>query len=503
MGPMAQSNHRSIGSPLPLGLAAALDGWRQRPGPLYLRLSDALAAAIEAEEILPGTKLPPERLLAEQLGVARTTVATALDALEGRGLLERRQGRGTHVAGVHGGQVEPRAADLTTTLQRNIIFRRLGDRGADAVDLLGNPAPGAAARAAVVAAAREVDFAGLMADSGYFPLGYPPLRRALAEHLTAGGLPSTEEEILVTAGAQQAISLLAAYYTKPGSAVMLEDPTFPGAIDAFRAAGAHVLSVAIQETGGAPGPIAAAMADGSVRAVYLMPTHHNPTGTVMPDPVRRELVRTSARTGVPIIEDGSLADLTLAGQVPPPLAAHGQDAPIVSIGSLSKLFWPGLRVGWIRAGRSMIAQLGQVKAVADLGTSVVSQAIACLLLGDAQRLREQRRQELGERLAILQDLLPRLLPDWTWRRPRGGMYVWCKLPDGSATELAQVASRHGVLIAPGAIMSPTGRFDDFVRLSFDAEPDPLRAGLHRLAAAWDAYATAVRDRGARRIDVIV
>ncbi len=500
---MAQSNRRSNGVPLPLGLAAALDGWRHLSGPLYLRLSAALAAAIEAEEILPGTKLPPERLLAEQLGVARTTVAAALEALEGRGLLERRQGRGTHVAGVHGGQVEPRAADLTTTLQRNIIFRRLGDRSADSVDLLGNPAPGPAARAAVVAAAQAVDFDGLMTDNGYFPLGYPPLRRALAGHLTGAGLPTTEEEILVTAGAQQAISLLAAYYARPGASVMLEDPTFPGAIDAFRAAGAHILSVAIQETGGAPGPIAAAMTDGSVRAVYLMPTYHNPTGTVMPDAVRRELVRLSARTAVPIIEDASLADLTMAGQPPPPLAAYGRDAPIVTVGSLSKLFWPGLRVGWIRAGRSMIAQLGQVKAVADLGTSVVSQAIAENVLAEARRLQDLRRQELGERLAVVQDLLGRLLPDWTWRRPRGGLYVWAKLPDGSATELAQVASRHGVLIAPGAIMSPTGRFDDFVRLSFDAQPDSLREGLRRLAEAWDDYATAVRDRGARRIDVIV
>ncbi len=206
--------------------------------------------------------------------------------------------------------------------------------------------PGAAIRQAVAAAAGAIDLDGLMSDHGY-PLGYPPLRRAIAAHLSARGLPTAEEQILVTGGAQQAISLLAGYYASSGSVVMLEDPTFPGAVDAFRAAAGADIKL-----------IAATISESTVRAVHLMPTFHNPTGAVMPEAARRELARLGRASGVPIIEDNTLAELALECEPPPPLAAYGRDAHIVSIGSLSKLFWAGLRVGWVRGPRSAIAQLG-------------------------------------------------------------------------------------------------------------------------------------------------
>jgi len=160
-------------------------------------------------------------------------------------------------------------------------------------------------------------------------------------------------------------------------------------------------------------------------------------------------------------------------------------------------------VGWIRAPRPQIAQLGRLKAVADLGTSLVSQAIAVHLLHDGDRIRRLRRREVAGRLAVLQDLLPRGLPDWSWRRPAGGLTVWARLPDGSASDLAQVARRHGVLIAPGPVMSATGRFDDYVRLPFDYPPETLREGIGRLARAWRAYHDALDVQGPRQVEVIV
>ena len=160
-------------------------------------------------------------------------------------------------------------------------------------------------------------------------------------------------------------------------------------------------------------------------------------------------------------------------------------------------------MGWIRAPRPLIARLGRLKAVADLGTSLVSQAIAVHLLHDGDRIRRLRRREVAGRLAVLQDLLPRGLPDWSWRRPAGGLTVWARLPDGSASDLAQVARRHGVLIAPGPVMSATGRFDDYVRLPFDYPPETLREGIGRLARAWRAYHDALDVQGPRQVEVIV
>ena len=500
---MRATNHLRIGM-LPLELRSALEGWRLGEGPLQRRLAAALTSAIGRHDLLPGTKLPPERVLAAQLGVARTTVSAAYELLERTGLVDRRQGRGTHVTGGDGRPVGLRAADLTTSLQRNIIFRRLTEGPPGAVDLLGSSAPpGAAIRQAVAAAASAVDLDELMTDHGYYPLGYPPLRRTVAAHLSARGLPTSQEQVLITGGAQQAISLLAAYYVSPGAVIVLEDPTFPGAVDAFRAAGGRILTVPVHAAGADIKLIAATISQNTVQAVYLMPTFHNPAGALMPEPARRELARVGRASRIPIIEDNTLAELALGCEPPPPLGAYDRDAHIVSIGSLSKLFWAGLRVGWIRASRSAIAQLGQLKAVADLGSSLVSQAIAASMLTDAERIGELRRAELAGRLALLEDLLHVMLPDWRWRRPKGGLSIWARLPAGSSTELAQIACQCGVLIAPGPLMSPTGRFDEFIRLAFDHEPAVLHEGVQRLAAAWRSYAAALDSHGPNRMDVIV
>jgi DNA-binding transcriptional MocR family regulator len=501
---MSGTNQRGIGLSLPTELADALHGWRQGTGPLHRRLAAALAGAAEREDLLPGTRLPPERVLAAHLAVARTTVSAAYRQLEARGLVARRQGRGTHVTGAMGAGVGARAAELTTSLQRNILFRRLGESPADAVDLLGScEAPGPAVREALVAAGAAVDV-GVLADGhGYLPLGYLPLRRAVAAHLTARGLVTAEEEILVTGGAQQAISLLASYYVTSGAVVVVEDPTFPGAIDAFRAAGGRILTVPVRQAGADAGLLAATISQAPVRAVYLMPTFHNPTGCVVPEQGRRELARLCRTSGIPFIEDSTVAELALGGEPPLPLAAYGRDAQIVSVGSLSKVFWAGLRVGWIRASRPLVAQLGRLKAVADLGTSLVSQAIAVNLLAGADRIWDLRRAELAGRLSLLQGLLERYLPDWTWRRPGGGLCVWARLPEGSSTELARIAGRHGVLIAPGPVMSPTGQFDEHVRLPFDHRPEVLEQGICRLGLAWQDYRGVLDAYGPRRLDVIV
>jgi len=504
MEPMSGTNQGSVGLAPSIELRDALDGWRRGTGPLHRRLAAALADAAEREDLLPGTKLPPERVLAAYLGVARTTVSAAYKQLELRGLVARRQGRGTHVTGAEGAGAGARAAELTTSLQRNVLFRRLGESPADAVDLLGScEVPGPAVREALAAAGAAVNIGELADGHGYVPLGYLPLRRAVAARLTARGLVTAEEEILITGGAQQAISLLASYYLTPGAVVVVEDPTFPGAIDAFRTAGGRILTVPVRQAGADAGLLAATISQSAVRAVYLMPTFHNPTGCVTPEQGRRELARLCRVSGIPFIEDSTLAELALGSEPPLPLAAYARDAQIVSVGSLSKVFWAGLRVGWIRAPRPVIAQLGRLKAVIDLGTSLVSQAIAVNLLADADRIWDLRRRELAGRLALLQDLLERHLPGWTWRRPGGGLCVWARLPDGSSTDLAQIAGRHGVLIAPGPVMSPTGRFDEYVRLPFDHRPEMLEQGICRLGRAWHAYRSALDAHGPRRIDVIV
>ncbi len=495
---MNGSNHVGIGSDLRL----ALEGWRDGDGPLYTRLAAALSAGIEAGALLGGTRLPPERALAGELGIGRGTVVAAYRVLGEQGLVHRRQGRGTEIAGSDAAFVSSHAAELTTSLQRNVFFRKLSEASADTIDLMGTLAPPCeTVRDALDRAVKDLDVGGLARDHGYHPLGYPPLRRAVAAHLTSLGLPTDERRLLVTAGAQQAISLVMAYYLRPNELLLVEDPTFPGAIDAASTARARILTVPTHEAGADIPVLASTLARNAVRAVYLMPTYHNPTGAVMPADARREVARLSEMTGTPVIEDLTLAELSLAGEPPPPIAAFARRAPVLTIGSVSKLFWSGLRVGWVRAPEATIGQLGRLKAVADLGGSLLSQAVAVDLLANAGPIKEARRQELTDRLALLERLLRDRLPSWRWLRPSGGAALWVKLPAGSATDFAHTAALHEVSVAPGPVMSAIGGFDDFIRVPFGQAEDTLGEGVARLARAWTAY---TRDGlTSRHLDVVV
>jgi DNA-binding transcriptional MocR family regulator len=165
--------------------------------------------------------------------------------------------------------------------------------------------------------------------------------------------------------------------------------------------------------------------------------------------------------------------------------------------------WAGLRVGWIRAHRPVIAQFGRLKAVADLGTSLYSQAIAVHLIANLDRIRDFRLCELARRLAHMDELLQRELPDWRWRRPKGGLLLWARLPGGTATEIAYIAQRCGVVVVPGSVMSPTGRFDDFIRLPLDHDPAVLGEGIRRLASAWKTYRATLHADESNPADIVV
>src|SRR5262249_44251430 len=160
--------------------------------------------------------------------------------------------------------------------------------------------------------------------------------------------------------------------------------------------------------------------------VYLMPTFQNPTGVVAPESHRRELARLATERGIPILEDDALANLDLGVRPPPPISSYAPAAPILSAGSLSKLLWAGLRVGWIRAPEPLISQLARRKALGDLGNSVVSQAVAARLLPRAEEIRDSRRRQILERLEVMEERMARLLPEWSWRRPGGGLSLWVR-----------------------------------------------------------------------------
>lgn len=486
-------------------MAALLGDWTAGSGTLSAKLAAALSRAISREELPAGTRLPSERLLAAALALSRTTIVASYETLRRDGLVESRVGSGTRVVPRAGGASLPRdpwrdeeAVPATSTL----VMRAVAEDAAGSISFMAAHLPGVseALEAALAKSRREI--ASLARHHGYMPLGLPALRTALARHLTARGLPTKEEQILVTNGAQQGIGLVASLLLSPGDEVAVEDPTYPGALDLFAQARARFLPLPPAGEATAVEKIAAALARPRMRLLYVLPTFHNPTGAVMPERARREIARLAEQSGAAVLEDHTLSDLSLGAATPPPIASFARRAPVLTVGSLSKLYWGGLRIGWIRGPEPLIHRLARRKAMEDLGSSVISQAVAVRLLESADEIAKLRRAQAGERLEALTRGLAKRLPDWKWKRPAGGLTLWVALPRGSASEFAHVAARNGVAVLPGPVCSPTNGFADHLRLAFVPEPSEIREGVERMARAWEKYGVA-RESARARVGVIV
>jgi DNA-binding transcriptional MocR family regulator len=484
----------------PSPLAASLARWARGSGPLYRQLAEAIRDTIRRGEMPTGTRLPTERALALELSVSRSTVVAAYDLLRGDGWLESRQGSGTWVRR-HASVIRFGEDRLGFTGRATTSFRALIEGAGEGVAFTCAALPAGDLFERPSARRAFEDLVDVSRSAiGYEAPGHPPLRDAIADHLTRrGSLPTTRDEVIVTTGAQQAIGLAAALYARPGDVAVVEDPTYLAAIDIFTAANVRLLAVPIGVQGVRPERLRESIVASSARLAYVMPTFHNPTGAVMAERERRELAYLAAELQVPIVEDLTVADIALDREPPPPIGAFQGDVPVLTIGSLSKSLWGGLRVGWIRAPAPVIQRLARIKLVTDHGTSTVSQVLAVRLLEDLDAILAERLEVVRERRALLGSLLREHLPAWTWDEPPGGLSLWVRIPVGDASAFAQVADRHGATLVPGPMTSVDGNFADRLRLPYVLSPDELRDGVERLARAWAEYeplATSV-SRGVR------
>jgi DNA-binding transcriptional MocR family regulator len=323
--------------------------------------------------------------------------------------------------------------------------------------------------------------------NGYEPAGIEALREAVAAFFTDRGLPTHAEEVLVTNGALQGIGLVASLFLRPGDRVVVEDPTCPMVLSSLRTTRARLLPTPVDTQGVDPEHVEEAFARTSPNLAYVTPIFHNPTGAVMDELRRQRLGMMARRFQIPIIEDLSVEDIALQGDRHSPIAAFAPDAPILSVGSLSKLFWAGLRIGWVRGPAAIIARLTRLKAVQDLGSPLLAQVHATKLLTRTDEARIERRNQLAPRLDCLAEMLSERLPDWHWQRPRGGLSVWVRMPAGDTRAFAQVVQRRGIVIAPGTVFSVGERHEEYLRIPFVLEPDTLVTGIEHLARAWHAW----------------
>jgi len=430
--------------------------------PLYRTIADGVIRDIRRGRFQEGSRLPASRALARTHEVNRATVHQALQVLKREGWIETNKGGGTRVArrSLAGPVVGPAPSwdRIASTLLARILAEAGAQEGPPSLPHdLARLAPDerefpAEAFAKVLA---EVARDGALLAYGS-PFGYRPLRETLAARLERRGVPADADSLLIVNGAQQGLDLITRALVDPGDAVGVESPSYSGALSLLRAHGARPLGVLLDAEGPEPGALRAALAE-RPKFLYTIPDFQNPTGLLATAARRRDLVGAAAAAGVLVVEDAFDADLSVEGELPPPLAAFAP-GHVVHIGTISKALFPGVRVGWISGPREFVHRLAALKRIGELTSPPVLQAALNVFLsrGDYDRHLLRVKARLKARLALAQRTVLRSFPVGTrCERPLGGWVLWVELPAGiSGRELAEAARGEGVLVSPGGDYAP-------------------------------------------------
>ncbi|ROT31191.1 PLP-dependent aminotransferase family protein [Micromonospora sp. HM5-17] len=456
-------------------LARMLGQWHALPGrrrdPDYAALAGAVRGLLADGRLPLGVRLPAERELAEALGISRTTVTAAYRTLRETGHITSRRGAGSW-----------------TTLPNG---HRVGSTGMlaplDDLDVIDFACAALAAPVELTDAARAAvdDLPRYLGGAGYHPTGIVELRAMIAARFTARGLPTSAEQILVTNGVQHALDLVLRLALPAGAGVLVESPTYPNALAAFAARRARITTHGLDAEGAGwdADLLLGGLRQTRPRLAYLIPEFQNPTGHLMPTELRERVVATAQTTGTDLVVDESFVDVALDGvEMPPPTAVFDRHSRVFTIGGMSKPYWGGLRIGWIRASAPQVQRLAAARVGVDMAGPVLDQLVAVRLLAERETIVAARRAQLTAQRDALLAVLRDELPAWRVRPPQGGVTLWAELDAPIASALARAAERVGVRIAPGPRFGLDGTLERFLRLPFTLPPAELTEAVRRLAA---------------------
>jgi GntR family transcriptional regulator/MocR family aminotransferase len=475
---------------------------RQSATPLYQQITSYLRQGILSGSLASDTRLPASRQLARALGVNRITVETAYAELEADGLIFSKVGSGTYIL-----PVKPLPPISKVTSGTPWPLWQQGPRvkaEASGVGMLNETY-------ATTEHPELINFSDGSGDSHLFPVddfrkvlqsimrrdgisaldygersGYAPLRSTLAHILASQGLQTQPENILITAGSQQALSLVSQLLLKPGDVILVESPTYAGALDLFRSLNFKVVGIPTDEQGMRVEVLEGLLQQYHPRLIYTIPNFHNPTGTCLSSPRRRDLLVLADRYNVPILEDDFVGDLRYDGRTQPSLKALDPGGRVIYISTFSKMLMPGLRVGFLVADGPVYDSLVNFKYVNDLATSTLIQRAleTYVTVGRYQAHLRRSCQVFRKRrdamLAAIQRYLP---PDVHADPPQGGLFIWLQLPDHLFSEkLLVLAHEEGVDFVPGDHFFPdNSNGKDWLRLNFVVQPpDQIEEGIQRL-----------------------
>ncbi|GGG59652.1 MocR-like pyridoxine biosynthesis transcription factor PdxR [Paenibacillus radicis (ex Gao et al. 2016)] len=467
---------------------------RQVKKPIYEQIADHLEQRISYGEFPPGSLLPSERKLAEQLGVNRSTVILAFAELRAMGIIESRTGSGTRVS-TSKWEATPkhtpnwsRYAEGGSFLPNLPFMRKIRESLAQQPSLIDMASGELAADLAPID-----EITALMGEHRYTsylgydnPQGYTPLREALVSHLERQrGIRTTESSILITSGSQQSLYLITQCLLSPGDAVAIEDPSYCYSLPLFQSAGLRLFRLPVDQYGARSEDIRSLYKKHRIKMVFLNPNFQNPTGSVPTAERRNQLLAAASELGLPIVEDDPFSLTAYENSPPPPLKSMDPLGSILYIGSFSKIAASGLRIGWMVAPNAIVERLADARQQMDFGLSVIPQQVAAQFLNSAyfdphlNRLRMQLQFKRDLLIEALRKELPGLI---TFSVPQGGLHLWCKLvPEVHDGKLLDEAIRKGIVFVPGSVY---GSESGYVRFTFArARAEEIAPGVAKFAEA--------------------
>ncbi|PID21800.1 GntR family transcriptional regulator [Sporosarcina sp. P3] len=458
--------------------------------PKYIQIVEYIKEKIAKGEWAIGDRIPSQRALAKLFDVNRSTVISALDELTADGLIEGKSGKGTVVIhntwtlmghtsstnwnenialGIHKASMETVQKINEAESENDLIQLSKGELSPDIFPLK-----------KMRSVVRKVS--DRLEPFGYeVPKGNLQLRQAISEYLKKAGIHASPSSILVVSGALQALHLISIGLLQKGSTVFLEKPSYLYSLSMFQSMGMDLKGLPMDGEGLVLSSIYQPKSKNSV--LYTIPTFHNPTGKLMQEKRREELIQFCVKEQLPVIEDDVYRELWIDSPPPAPLKANDHHGNILYLGSLSKSLSPGLRIGWVVGSESVIDRLADLKMQSDYGSSTLSQQVAAEWLSSGLYedhllfVREQLKIRRGTALGALETYLS---PYATWEIPKGGFFIWIKIkPAFQLRNLFQKALAKGILLNPGSIYAEQS--GQSIRLSYAyASLEEINEGIFRL-----------------------
>jgi len=456
--------------------------------PLFRQIVSEVRSLIDNGTLKPGDRLPPSRAFAESLGVDRSTVITAYAELGAQGYVTSRMGGYTTVA--------KRRSEVAYSADRSGIvdWSQRVSQEVEAVFIQAAAHPSESLFPALWNQAPVYNLASIELDPRLYPLqdvkrclgdvlagkgaemlrygdpsGYPPLRLLLAKRLRLHGISVSQKEILITNGAQQGLDLISRVLGGPAKCVVVEEPTYASILPLLRLNGMHIVGIPMNKEGADIEALDGVLKKEKPAFIYTMPSFQNPTGLTTSHRHREQLLDLAIKNSVPIVEDGFEDDMKYEGPVAMPVKSIDNEGLVVYVGTFSKALFPGFRVGWIAAERSLIERLAVVKRFTDLGTNTPGQMLLERFCreGFYDRHLQRVHRMFRRRMAAAMDAAQKYFPFRVeWTRPEGGYTIWVKFPlQVSSEDLNRRAMEAGVFVSPGGAYFPETGDSEFVRLS--------------------------------------